>query len=331
MRAPRRGLAAFFARAGRRFWRTLRRLPGLLGRAAWGGFVCFYRSNDLTFASSIAFYALLSLFPFLLLSLSVLGHFSGNDHDRAAILGFVLQYFPRQFDFVTLQLDALQQRSAALSLGSSLLMAWAALGFFGSITTAVNYAWRVQPFGYWKHKLVSFLMLCSAGLLMLVGLGMLSARTLLRTSLFASVPYHFPAVGVFGSLVIEWLTSLIFVAVVGLLFYFVPNARVRFRDVWPGALITGALWRLALKGFGWYVRDLSRFSVHGSIAAVVVFLIYVYVSAVILIYGVEFTAAYARLRRGLPDAARPVDSIEAPQEEPGSEIAPRSEGTSTAG
>jgi membrane protein len=331
VRAPRRGFAAFVVRAGRRVWRTAARLPGLMGRAAWHGFVCFYRSDDLTFASSIAFYALLSLFPFLLLSFSLLGYLSANEHDRGAILGFVLQYFPRQFDFVTLQLEAFRQRTTALNLGGSVVMVWAALGFFGAITTAVNYAWRVQPFGYWKHKLVSFLMLCAAGLLMVVGLGMLSARTLLRASLFASVPYHFPALNLFGSLLVEWLTSLIFIVVVGLLFYFVPNARVRFRDVWPGALVTGVLWRLALMGFGWYVRDLSRFSVHGSVAAVVVFLIWVYMSAVILIYGVEFTVAYARLRRGLPDAARPVDSIEAPQEEPGGELAPRGEGTSTAG
>ena len=92
---------------------------------------------------------------------------------------------------------------------------------------------------------------------------------------------HLPLFAALGSLVVEWLSSLIFIVVVGLLFYFVPNARVRFRDVWPGAIVTGALWRLALKGFGWYVRDLSRFSVHGSVAAVVVFLMWVYVSAVI--------------------------------------------------
>ena len=78
---------------------------------------------------------------------------------------------------------------------------------------------------------------------------------------------------------------------------------MRFRDVWTGALISGVLWRLALEGFSWYVRDLSRFSVHGSIAAVVVFLLWVYVSAVILLYGVEVTAAYARLRRHRADSA----------------------------
>ena len=88
-----------------------------------------------------------------------------------------------------------------------------------------------------------------------------------------------------------------------MVFYFVPNAKVRFRDVWVGAILTGLLWRGALAGFSLYVPDMSRFSViHGSIAAVVVFLLWVYVSAVILLYGAEMTAAYARLRRHRPDA-----------------------------
>ena len=56
-------------------------------------------------------------------------------------------------------------------------------------------------------------------------------------------------------------------------------------------------WRGALAGFKWYVRDLSRFSVHGTIASVVVFLLWVYVSAVVLLYGVEVTVAYAQIRR----------------------------------
>jgi len=187
------------------------------------------------------------------------------------------------------------------------VMIWAALGFFGAITTAVNYAWRVErQFSYLKHKLVSFLMLVAAGVLMLGGLLLLSARTMVGASWFASIVARVPELALFRSLLIEWATTLIFVIVVGLLFYFVPNAKVRFRDVWPGAVVTGVLWRLALMGFGWYVRDLSRFSVHGSVAAVVVFLLWVYLSAVILLYGVEFTVAYARLLRGRPEDAPPL-------------------------
>jgi len=57
--------------------------------------------------------------------------------------------------------------------------------------------------------------------------------------------------------------------VVGLIYYFVPNAKVRFRDVWIGALLTGLLWKVTLEAFAWFMRDMSRFTrVNGSIAAV---------------------------------------------------------------
>ena len=74
------------------------------------------------------------------------------------------------------------------------------------------------------------------------------------------------------------------------------RASVRFRDVWPGAVLTGLLWRLAFALFSAYAADPARWSVHGSVAAVVVFLLWIYVSAVLLLYGVEMTAAYVRLR-----------------------------------
>ena len=106
------------------------------------------------------------------------------------------------------------------------------------------------------------------------------------------------------SFVVRYAATFMLIVVVGLVYYFVPNAKVRFRDVWPGAILTGLLWHVALEGFSFYVRDMSRFNlVHGSIAAVIVFLIWVYTSAVVLLYGVEFTAAYARLRRGRSEQA----------------------------
>jgi membrane protein len=56
------------------------------------------------------------------------------------------------------------------------------------------------------------------------------------------------------------------------------------------------LWRVAFALFSWYAADLSQWSVHGSVAAVVVFLLWIYISAVVLLYGVEMTAAYVRLK-----------------------------------
>ena len=274
----------------------------LTGVAIWRGVTGIYHSNDLTFAASIAYYSLLSLFPFFLLAFSIVASVTSNQEQRAAALGFVLRYFPRQFEFVTDQLDALQQARIQLSIAGSVLMIWAAMGVFGAITSAVNHAWGVekQP-SYLKHKLVSFAMLVAAGLLLLAGLLLVSAINVAEASWFAGVLALTPKLLVLQSYAVKWASTLAFIFVVGLVFYFVPNAKVRFKDVWVGAVITGLLWRAALAGFSYYVRDLRRFSVHGSIAAVVVFLVWVYISAVILLYGVEVTAAYARLRRHRPE------------------------------
>jgi membrane protein len=271
--------------------------------AIWRGVVGFYNSDDLTFASSIAYYTLLSLFPFFLLAFSILGSVSSDPADRASILEFVLRYFPRQFEFVTTQLDAMQQNTVPLGVAGTLLMIWAAMGVFGAITSAVNHAWGVekQP-TFLKHKLISFIMLVAASLLLLGGLLLISAINVVEARWFAVVAARAPQLSVLHHFAIRWASTVVFIAVVGLIFYFVPNAKVRFRDVWVGAVVTGFLWRGALAGFSWYVHDLSRFSkLHGSIAAVVVFLVWIYISAVLLLYGVEVTAANARLRRHRPD------------------------------
>ena len=274
----------------------------LTALAIWRGITGIYHSNDLTFASSIAYYSLLSLFPFFLLVLAILASVTDNDIDRARVLDFVLRYFPRQFEFVNTQLGAMQSASTRLGIFGSVLMVWAAMGVFGAITSAVNHAWGVekQP-SYLKHKLISFVMLVAASLLLLVALLLVSAINVAEARWFAVIMTRAPALLVLQGWAIKSASTVIFIVLVGLVFYFVPNAAVRFRDVWVGAVLTGFLWRVALAGFSRYVRDLNRFSVHGSIAAVVVFLIWVYISAVILLYGVEVTAAYARLRRRRPE------------------------------
>jgi membrane protein len=274
----------------------------LIALAIWRGATGIYNSNDLTFASSIAYYALLSLFPFFLLALAILANVTGNETDREVVIGFVLRYFPRQFEFVNNQLQAMQSAGLRLGVFGSILMVWAAMGVFSTITNAVNHAWGVdkQP-SYLKHKLMAFIMLVTASLLLLVGLLLVSAINVVEARWFAVIVTRAPGLLVLQGWAIKSASTIIFIVLVGLIFYFVPNASVRFRDVWVGAVLTGLLWRVALAGFSRYVRDLNRFSVHGSIAAVVVFLVWVYISAVILLYGVEVTAAYARLRRRRPE------------------------------
>jgi membrane protein len=281
----------------------LREIGRLTGLSAWRGFLGFYTSDNLTYAASIAYYALLSLFPFFLLAFALLGNATADEQDRTAVFGFVLRYFPEQFVFITRQLDEFRTHSLRLGVVGTIALVWGALGFFGAISTAVNYAWGVEKQrSYWKHKLLSFVMLLVAGAILLVALLLVSASQMVGATWFAELLARFPGLGVLRSLTIRSATTLLFIVVVGFVYYFVPNAKVRFRDVWIGALVTGLLWKGALEGFSWYMRDMSRFrQVNGSIAAVVVFLVWVYTQAVILLYGVEFTAAYARLRRGRPE------------------------------
>jgi membrane protein len=275
----------------------------MTGLSLWRGFLGFYDSDNLTYAASIAYYALLSLFPFSMIALAILGSVTADDADRNSVLAFVLRYFPTQFDFIAKQLDAFRSSTLSFGVAGSIGLVWGALGFFGAISTAVNYAWGVEKTrSFWKHKLFSFLMLLVAGLILLAALLLVSASGVVGATWFAGVLRNNPALAVMRSYVIRYAATTMFIIVVGLIFYFVPNAKVRFRDVWIGALLTGALWKLALEGFAWFMRDMSRFTrVNGSIAVVVVFLLWVYVQAVILLYGVEVTAAYARLRRGRPE------------------------------
>jgi membrane protein len=296
------------AKGGERAWlraagRRARDLARITAQSFWRAFLGFYHSDNLTYAASIAYYALLSLFPFFLLALTVLGRVTADAADRAAVLGFVLRYFPRQFDFITTQLEGFSTNTITISVAGAVALLWGALGVFGAISTAVNYAWGVEKQrSFWKHKMVSFIMLLVSGAMLLAALLLVSASSVVGASWFAGVLARFPGLNVLRSLTIRNATTLLFIAVVGLVFYFVPNAKVRFRDVWIGALVTGLLWKGALEGFSWYMRDMSRFTrVNGSIGAVVVFLVWVYLQAVILLYGVQFTAAYARLRRGRPE------------------------------
>ena len=269
------------------------------GQAAWRGLVELVNSNDLTHAAAIAYYALLSLFPFLLLVISLLGAVTADESQRLAVLTFVFRYFPTQLDFVTSQLDAFRQARIPVGVAGSIALIWSSLGVFGAITSAVNEAWGVEKQrSFLKHRLVSFLMLVAAGLVMVIGLLLVSAIRVAEASWFGVMLLRFQWLQALQSWMFRYAATIILICGIGLVYYFIPNAKTRFRDVWVGAALTGVLWRLAFDGFSWYIARNTRLAlIQGSIAAVVVFLLWIYVSSVILIYGVEFTAAYARLRR----------------------------------
>ena len=272
------------------------------GLAAWRALVRLVNGNDLTHAASIAYYALLSLFPFLLLLISMLGSITADEEDRLAVLTFVFFYFPTQFEFVDAQLAAFRQSSVRVGIGGALALIWASLGVFGALTNAINEAWGVEKQrSFWKHRMVSFLMLVASGGVVIIALLFVGAIEVAETTWFVAMLLQFEWLQGAQTFTFRHTATVLLILGVGLLYYFIPNAKTRFRDVWVGAVLTGVLWRLAFSGFSWYIAQSRITFIHGSIATVVVFLLWIYVSSVILMYGVEFTAAYARLRRRRPE------------------------------
>jgi membrane protein len=281
----------------------VRRALKLGWRAAGRGVAEFYNSDNLTFAASIAYYSLLSLFPFLLLILSILSKVAVSGSEEGAILPVLTRALPSNFQFLDEGLNELAAAPLQLTVVGTIFTLWASMGVFSAVTSAVNHAWGVEkPHSYFKHKLIAFIMLAAAGVLMMAALFLVTTVEFVDATWFASVVERYPSLTKFTGMLYRSSPTLLFIVVLGLIYYWVPNAQVRLRDVWFGAVLAGLLWRLTFEGFSWYVR-VARFNVHGGIATVVVFLTWVYLSAVIALYGVEVTAAYARLRKHLPQEA----------------------------
>ncbi len=257
----------------------MRRALRLGYRASGRGVIEFYKSSNLTFASSIAYYSLLSFFPFVLLVGTMFARLAGDARQDALVL-LIQRAVPGQFNFLTDAVKTLSATPLRFSLLGTFLILWASMGVFGAVTSAVNHAWGVEkPHGYFKHKLIAFVMMSAAGLLLMTALLLVGATEIFSTR--ALMPT--------------------FIVVVGLIYYFAPNAKVRLRDVWFGAVLAGVLWQGAFVGFAWYIRAFSRLSLPSGVGTVIAFLVWVYLSAVILLYGVEVTAAYARARQRIPD------------------------------
>ncbi len=99
----------------------------------------------------------------------MLGVITSRNDVRTAALSFVLRYFPAKLDFVASQLEALQRSRVTLGVFGVVALTWASLGFFSAVSTAVNYAWKVErQRSYLKHKLVAFLMMATACALLIL-------------------------------------------------------------------------------------------------------------------------------------------------------------------
>jgi YihY family inner membrane protein len=211
-------------------------------------------------------------------------------------------------------LREVSQVSGALTIVGLLGMAWTSSTMFGAIRRALNIVWGInRPRPFVRQKLQDLSMVIGVGVLLflsVVGTGLL--RTVRQLSDDALGPLS-TGTGPFWALLPFVLPGVFSFAVFSFVYRLVPAARVRWRDVWVGALVAALLFELMKNVFAIYVANFGSYDVlYGSLGGILLFLTGTFLSANILLFGAEMVSHMPDLRRGAFD---PVPE-ESPQPKP---------------
>lgn len=256
-------------------------------------------------AAGVAYYAVLSVFPLLLGLVALFSLFLDSQTVRERLFEFVRTYLPASVDLLERNIESVARLRGILGLASILGFFWSASAVFGAIARALNRAWDVKddrPF--YIQKALHLGMGLAVGLLFLLSLGATTAIGIL-----GRVDLRLPgginpldnAVIQYGSRVV---TALFTLAIFLLVYRYVPNVRTPWRYIWPGALLGTLLFEVGKNLFILYLNSFANYQqVYGSLASVVILLVWTYTSAYILILGAEFTAEYARMKMGIEEGA----------------------------
>lgn len=274
--------------------RRLARLKGSLPVALARRFV---ELDILTHAASLAFYALLSLAPLLVLLLWLTASLYGSAQD--AIVEQVGALAGREAasvaDTVIANADQRPGIGSIAGLWSTLLLFVGATAVFARLQDALNLIFRTDAArlpglrAWIRKRVLSFGVVLALGFLLLVA----TAVSTLLQLILAGMPSLLP---VFGSLASMALYALSF----ALLYHFLPDRRVRWRQALFGGLITAGLFVLGRWAIGLYLASAAPGSAYGSMGAMVLLLVWMYYAAVVFFGGALITAVIderARARR----------------------------------
>lgn len=281
------------------------RKPTDLDRRSWWGVlkrtVGQFRANNLTdWAAALTYYGVLSIFPALIVLVSIVG--LAGDSATQSLLDNInaLGPGPAQ-DIVT---GAIKQISASpgaagVAFVFGLVAAlWSASGYIGAFSRAANVIYEVpegRPF--WKLRPLQIAM--TLVLLLLVAVSAIAV--VISGPLAERVGQVF---GLGGTAVTVWgiakwpVIVAIVMGMLALLYYVAPNVRhAGFRWITPGGVLAVLLWITASAGFALYVANFSSYNkTYGSLAGVVVFLIWLWISNIAVLLGVQFNAELERGR-----------------------------------
>ena len=279
--------------------------PGPVQRF-WGLFqqasIAAYEDNCFGIAKGAAYSSLLAFFPVLASLAAILASVNASAVARVFSRLLYLVIPPGTEDLVRSQFAAGNQRSGWLILSATLLSTWAASGAMMTLMEGFDAAYRL-PSGrpFLKQRGVAVLLVFIAavpavGSSILIVFGARIEQWMLATlGLGPKEDLRVSVVLAFGLL--RYLVALgATVLVTGLMYYTGPNRQMRFRSVWPGAILATVLWSLATTLFALYVRHIANYSVlYGSIGAVIALVVWMYLLAVISLFGCEYNAVRERL------------------------------------
>lgn len=272
----------------------------------------FINDDMSTYASALAYQALFSLFPFLLFLIALIGFlqlpqfFNWLEAQAFSVL-------PSQArDEVLPVIQQLQQQKAGLLSAGILVALWSASAAVRSTMHALNAAYDVKE-GRPAWKTVGLSLLYTVGLAVLL---------LLIAGLMVTGPevmrWIAGKVGLEQVVVTAWawvrwpVATALMILVVALVYYVAPDVEQRFRFISPGSVLAVLFWIAASLGFGFYLRNFANYNaMYGSIGAVIILLLYFYLSSAVLLFGAELNAVIehrhpegkAPGQKKVPDAA----------------------------
>ncbi len=277
-----------------RWLKTLRRFP--LFALLLDAFDSFNRDGMSLLAASLSYYTLLSLFPLLLLFVSLATFFISEEGALQAVLEIADNYIPgleRELGEILQQVVA--QRGSATIVGV-LTLVWASSGVFTVLQYALDRAWRVpQARAIWLQQIYSLGVITVLGILFLVSVVTSVFSGEVTAELFGLLNLPPDAGRVFGTLGGFVFAFLAFV----ILYKLFPHAPVSWGVALRGALFAAILWQIAKFGYEIYLQFFAQFHlVYGSVGAIIGLLLWGYLSASIVLLGAELSAT---LSRGMKD------------------------------
>ena len=247
--------------------------------------------------AALAFYAILSIGPLLLIVVSVAGLTFGSGHARTYLMQQMQHLVgtdgARAIGDMLANASGQRKSLAATAVGVVTLLI-SASGFFAQLQAAMNAVWNVPKeqsnlMGFVNKRLLSFGMILGICLLLLFSL-VISAGIAAVTAMFGSLP----ALALdAGNMVISFLiTTVLF----GLTFKVLPDVDIRWRDVWVGAAFTALLFSIGKYLIGLYLGRSALSSTYGAAGSLIVLLVWIYYSSQVFLLGAEFTQVWARFR-----------------------------------